>query len=682
MGSKKQKKEVEEETKIEIELLVVSETSTRYDIIYTMVGMINTTDYNNNGAVFVVIDRYTNLLSTLCLHLDDQKMIINIGQNNRYLSSEEIDNNSTGNTTDNNSEDDDDWNPDGLSEGAILKQALSLFGTIFLVCFITFCFLRKRYPKAYNLRSGWIDNDDDNELTTTVTTSSIAQKSDSDSDFGGLRTRFFSWIWYVWWISDIELSNDCGMDALCLCRVIEWGTKLCGVGSIIGCLFLMPIYATASNHQSGVEQLNTSNISDGSSGRLVATVIAAYLIFGYSMYTCLKEFEWFYKFRYDFLSKPIPRNYSVYVRNLSKDLMTRKSLADYFSNFEDYTNEATTTTDSLLSSSFVDNNINTTKAYVSLLIPNLQKLVSKRASILKKLEHAINIEDVTGNLPIVNRNGIAASVVSAINPLDNSNNLRVSSGNNTGDITIVDSLFDELKELNNEIKLSTERIDHRAQLDNPYDGDTTFIDIIPQAAARTTSMSRGAFNTTTTVPGTTIGGEDEEEPITTDNDTDIDGNVVVVDDNGNGNRVPSGSGSGNILKDRVTNLARTSVRVVGNQVGNVTNTVTNTVSNGVGTVANVATQLIPFISNGDDNDGIPVTAGFVSFKSLKACQVAKQIIHSSAEDNVFGIEVFEAPGIDDINWSNVGKTHKELQFGLLLSYTLTTTLCFFWTVVM
>ena len=651
-----------------------------------MVGMINATDYNNNGAVFVVIDRYTNLLSTLCLHLDDQ-MIINIGQNNRYLSSEDIDNNSTGNTTDNNSEDDDDWNPDGLSEGAILKQALSLFGTIFLVCFITFCFLRKRYPKAYNLRSGWIDNDD-NELTTTVTTSSIAQKSDSDSDFGG-RTRFFSWIWYVWWISDIELSKDCGMDALCLCRVIEWGTKLCGVGSIIGCLFLMPIYATASNHQSGVEQLNTSNISDGSSGRLVATVIAAYLIFGYSMYTCLKEFEWFYKFRYDFLSKPIPRNYSVYVRNLSKDLMTRKSLADYFSNFEDYTNEATTTTDSLLSSSFVDNNINTTKAYVSLLIPNLQKLVSKRASILKKLEHAINIEDVTGNLPIVNRNGIAASVVSAINPLDNSNNLRVSSGNNTGDITIVDSLFDELKELNNEIKLSTERIDHRAQLDNPYDGDTTFIDIIPQAAARTTSTSRGEFDTTTVVPETTISGDEEEGTFTTDNDTDIDGNVVVVDDNGNGNRDPSGSGSGNILKDRVTNLARTStnlartsVRVVGNQVGNVTNTVTSTVSNGVGTVANVATQLIPFISNGDDNDGIPVTAGFVSFKSLKACQVAKQIIHSSAEDNVFGIEVFEAPGIDDINWSNVGKTHKELQFGLLLSYTLTTTLCFFWTVVM
>ena len=31
-------------------------------------------------------------------------------------------------------EDDEEWNPDGLSDGQILKQTLTLYGTFFLVC--------------------------------------------------------------------------------------------------------------------------------------------------------------------------------------------------------------------------------------------------------------------------------------------------------------------------------------------------------------------------------------------------------------------------------------------------------------------------------------------------------------------------------------------------------------------
>jgi hypothetical protein len=46
------------------------------------------------------------------------------------------------------------------------------------------------------------------------------------------------------------------------------------------------------------------------------------------------------------------------------------------------------------------------------------------------------------------------------------------------------------------------------------------------------------------------------------------------------------------------------------------------------------------------------------------------------------MEVLEAPGFDDIFWNNVGKTHKELQMGLLLSFVLTVNLCLFWTLVM
>jgi hypothetical protein len=698
--------------------------------------MINTTDYYYyDGAIIdrstvtvtvtvtaVVITGLTSILLSTFEYLDDHNIIF---INNRYLQTKD---NNTTNTNTTSADTDTDDNPEKLSDGTIIKQTLSIYGTFFLICLILFCFFRKQYPKAYNLRSGWID---------TLTTSSSAKRSSSSSNIEGC--CLLSWLWNVWFISDIELSDECGMDALCLCRVIEWGTKLCFIGSLLGCIFLMPIYATAGDGNGvSVEQLNTSNVPNNDhGGRFVATVFAAYIIFGYTMYTCILEFEWFYMFRYDFLSKPISRNYSVYVRNLSDEYMTRKSLSEYFSHFEDnnsnnnnnnnninINNEAVV---SLLSSVNNNNNnnnntTNTTKAWVSLQIPNLQKLVSKRSSVLTKLEHAINIEDVTGNIPKVKRNIILNVVSTVIHPLDNNNN-----NNNNGrrsrndiEITVVESLFDELKELNKEIKLSIERIEYRAQLDNPYDynpndyinpleisiesgssgngndngngngGDgDTFFDTInsistststpPGAALRSTTISRGAiFN----VPETIVdeetvavreNDEDGDTLFATDDTTDVD-NVVFDGNNENGNGNRSGS-----LKDKFSNLARTSVNVVGNQVGNVTATVTNTVSNGVGTVTNVATQLIPFISNGDD-DGIPMTAGFVSFRSLFSTQVAKQIIHSSQD--VFGIEVFEAPDKDDINWSNVGKTHKELQFGLLISYTLTTILCFFWTAVM
>ena len=82
---------------------------------------------------------------------------------------------------------------------------------------------------------------------------------------------------------------------------------------------------------------------------------------------------------------------------------------------------------------------------------------------------------------------------------------------------------------------------------------------------------------------------------------------------------------------------------------------------------------------GGVDDGTPMTAGFVAFRTLKACQAAKQMIHSR---EVFGMEVLEAPGGDDILWSNVGKTHKELQLGSLTSFTLTALLCLFWTIIM
>jgi len=153
--------------------------------------------------------------------------------------------------------------------------------------------------------------------------------------------------------------------------------------------------------------------------------------------------------------------------------MTRKSLKEYFSNFEDQqqgerersdagagsetagliiANNNNNNSGSSSSSSSSDSR-NATKAWVSLKIPNLKQLVAKRASVLTKLEHAINVEDVLGKIPITRDETTTAG----------------GTGGRGLDITVVDLLFKELKEFNTEITASIERIERRAALDNPYD---------------------------------------------------------------------------------------------------------------------------------------------------------------------------------------------------------------------
>jgi hypothetical protein len=133
--------------------------------------------------------------------------------------------------------------------------------------------------------------------------------------------------------------------------------------------------------------------------------------------------------------------------------------------------------------------------------------------------------------------------------------------------------------------------------------------------------------------------------------------------------------------ERVGNVGKVAANVVGTQVlhnAKLVGTQVGKTANIVGTQVGKAANLVPFLGSKED-DGAPMTAGFVAFSTIKACQAAKQMVHSR---EVFGMEIFEAPGFDDIFWMNVGKTHKELQLGLLLSFSLTITLCLFWTVVM
>jgi hypothetical protein len=94
-----------------------------------------------------------------------------------------------------------------------------------------------------------------------------------------------------------ELAEHCGLDALCFLRTLAMGQKLCMVG-MFNALWLIPIYATAESSPETdkitdwVVRITLSHVPPGSA-RLVATVVAAYVAFGYTMYLIVQEFEWF-----------------------------------------------------------------------------------------------------------------------------------------------------------------------------------------------------------------------------------------------------------------------------------------------------------------------------------------------------------------------------------------------------
>jgi hypothetical protein len=174
------------------------------------------------------------------------------------------------------------------TDSVVLKNTLRIYGTLFVVILFIFCFLRRRYPEVYNLRA-WVE-----EIKTPL----------AENQHGT-----FSWMWRLFFVSDSEILDECGLDALCYTRVLEFGLKLSLFG-VFNALWLIPVYKTAKGSDEtdyitdSIQSLSIANVPSASN-RLFGTVLAAYLIFGYTMYNILKEFEWFILQRRTFLSNAV-----------------------------------------------------------------------------------------------------------------------------------------------------------------------------------------------------------------------------------------------------------------------------------------------------------------------------------------------------------------------------------------
>jgi len=246
------------------------------------------------------------------------------------------------------------------NDALVLRNTFVVYGPALLGSFLLFCYVRRRFPRAFNLRSSLVDE------------THLAQEQ-----YG-----FISWIWNLNNICDDELLDECGLDSLCFLRLLRMGYKV-ACFSVLNAIWLMPLYATDPGDETTnditdrVVRLTVAHVADGSK-RLIGTVIAAYFLFGYLMYLIYREFDWIEK-RHKYLRKPTIENYSVYVHNIPIEYRSNTKLEQYFKKC--FSEEAVA------------------EAKLRIKAPTLQNAVKKRDDLVNKLQHALNYEQVKNEAP-------------------------------------------------------------------------------------------------------------------------------------------------------------------------------------------------------------------------------------------------------------------------------------------
>lgn len=108
------------------------------------------------------------------------------------------------------------------------------------------------------------------------------------------------------------------------------GFRMACIGAFNSC-WLIPVYLTSDGVEGTdpFDRLAVNNLPTGSL-RFIAPVIGSYIFFGYSMYTILKEFRWFIAERHIWLQKFNQRNYTVFIREIPKELRSNQDLKEHF----------------------------------------------------------------------------------------------------------------------------------------------------------------------------------------------------------------------------------------------------------------------------------------------------------------------------------------------------------------
>jgi uncharacterized coiled-coil protein SlyX len=197
---------------------------------------------------------------------------------------------------------------------------------------------------------------------------------------------------------------------------------------MINSIYLIPLYLTAEDSpeteylQDKFVLMSIANLP-ASSTRFVGAVLASYLSFFYTIRLITKEYDFFIEYRHKFLCMREPRNYAVYVSGIPTELRSSFALADFFKK--------------------CSWNSAVLESHIAMDIPKLEAKVARREKVIAELEHAIADERLNG--------------VTKMHRTFNLQNT-INSENVTEKVESVETYWNELRRLNNEISFNVGKI--------------------------------------------------------------------------------------------------------------------------------------------------------------------------------------------------------------------------------
>jgi hypothetical protein len=339
--------------------------------------------------------------------------------------------------------------PESLTPSGIIISTFKIYGSIFLVLFVVFLFLRTRFAITFTYNSRVYEH-----MTPL-----------SEHRFGAIQ-----WIYKIFTFTDEQIFDHCGMAAIVYLRFLRLGFKMSCVG-IFNSFYLIPsnlhgceddaydddavLNQTVTNKTfcydltDPVEKIALGHLSPGSHN-VWATTIAAYVMFGAAMYFIFEEFEWFTEFRHKFLTQLRPDNYTVFVSHIPEEYRSDLKLKMYFQKI------------------FGDESV--VDARLGRDIKALEHKVAARDKIVEQLEHAVNIRMVKGYEPTHNVSMIPLSVPKRKSGKDDDNN-------NTQKVLSIPEYCKQLNNINDEIKTQIESVDERRQEEDRKDRTTAEIHV-------------------------------------------------------------------------------------------------------------------------------------------------------------------------------------------------------------
>lgn len=473
------------------------------------------------------------------------------------------------------------------TDSEVLRTTFLIYGPILTVNILAFCFMRLRYPRAFTVRK-WSK---DPELKSPL----------AQDQYG-----FFSWIWKLnSEISEDEIMEHCGLDALCFLRALSMGFKLSLMG-VFNCAWLMPLYKTAAPSYRNATRLVTlengttvnqtylqevvidkiaqytvANLAERSP-RFIGTVVAAYLLQFFVMYQILKEFEWFIEKRNKWQKQRKAQNYTIYIRSIPYEYRSNKALMEFFQKIFSYNDVV--------------------EARIRCKCPALVRKVNKRAATIAKFENLVAYEELTGIVQEKKTGLLGLGLLPA--------------GEKVNSIARV---AEEIKQLNKDISQRIDAIQAKLDKDDPLEDE-----LRAQAALCQSLLAESMA-------------------------------ALEEGKSKKGRRAPPKEALAAASKKSDKESKRESAKSLVSEISKITSLVTGS------------------------EDGEYYSAGFVTFKTLSATHAARQLVHHS---NPQLMKVEPAPHPKDIFWINVGRTHRELSFGRLVSAVATVVTCFIWTIPM